>query len=132
MLITNGATGSIGYLQLIADIPVLFPQLLGTLWLINIILYVLVFLAGLGGIGVIIGGFLLTKGRLSSGKLLIGLGAGLGLIGLLVSLGQLLYTSGLGAVVNFVMVASQSAGWVGTVLSIIARLAAGKSNQTTS
>ncbi len=132
MLITNGATGSIGFLQLVADIPTLFPQLLGIMWLINLVLYVSFFLAGLGGISVIIGGSLLTKGRLRTGKLLIGLGAGLGLIGLLVSLGEMLYTSGLGAVVSFIMVASQSAGWVGAVLSIIARLTAGKSKQTAS
>jgi hypothetical protein len=130
LLVTHGATGSIGFLQLIADIPTLFPQLLGIVWLIKLVLYVLIFLAGLGGISVIIGGFFLTKGRLTSGKFLIMLGAGLGLIGLLVSLGQILYTSGFGALVSFIMVASQSAGWVGAVLSIIARMTAGKSKQT--
>ena len=126
-MLTHGATGGLGFLQLIADIPLLFPQLVSMIWLINLILYVLAFLAGLGGVSVILGGFILTKERLSTGKLLIGLGAGMGPIGLLVSLAQILYTSGLGALVSFLMVASQSAGWVGTVISIFARQTAKKS-----
>lgn len=129
-MIIHGATGSIGLFALITEIPTLFPQLAGIAWLINIVLYVLVFLAGLGGISVILGGTLLAGGRLSTGKLLIMLGAGMGLIGLLISLGQILLTFGLVALMNFLMLAAQSAGWVGVVLSIIARMTAGKSKQT--
>jgi hypothetical protein len=102
------------------------------IWLINILLYALTFLAGLGGISVIAGGCLLAMGRVSTGKLLIMLGAGMGLIGLLVSLGQIVYVSGAGALISYLMLASQSAGWVGTVLSIIARMTAGKKKESSS
>lgn len=128
----HGTAGSIGFLALVANIPVLFPQLLGMTWLINIVLYVLVILAALGGISVILGGILLTRERLVTGRLLIMLGAGTGLIGLLISLGQIVYAFGLGALVSFLMVASQSAGWVAVVLSIVAQMTAGKRKGTSS
>jgi hypothetical protein len=130
LLIIQGATGGIGLFALIADIPTLFPELAAITWLINLVLYVLVFLAGLGGVSVILGGVLLAGGRLSTGKLLIMLGAGMGLIGLLISLGQILYTFGLAALMSFLILSAQSAGWVGVILSIIARMTAGKKKET--
>ena len=126
LLIATSTVGSIGFLQLIADIVASIPALEDYLWLINMILYVLLFLAGLGGISVIIGGVLLTGARVGTGKFIIGLGAGMGLIGLVISLIEIIWTSGFGTLVNFLLLAAQSAGWVGATLTIIARQTAKK------
>lgn len=132
LLIIQGATGSIGLIALIEDIPTLFPELAPIAWIINLILYVLLFLAGLGGVSVILGGMLLAGGRLSTGKLLIMLGAGMGLFGLLISLGHVLLTFGPVGLMNYLMLAAQSAGWVGIVLSVVARMIAGKKKESSS
>ena len=55
-------------------------------YIVQIIFAILIFIASLGGISVIIGGFLLGKDKIGTGKLFITLGAGLGLIGLLISI----------------------------------------------
>ena len=53
---------------------------------VQIIFAILIFIASLGGISVIIGGILIGKNKIGTGKLLIVLGAGLGLIGLLITI----------------------------------------------
>ena len=51
---------------------------------IQIIFAVLIFIASLGGIAVIIGGIFIGKNRVGTGKFVIAIGVGLGLIGLIV------------------------------------------------
>jgi hypothetical protein len=53
---------------------------------VQIIFAALIFIASLGGISVITGGLLIGKNRVMTGKLIISLGTGMGLIGLIVSI----------------------------------------------
>ena len=54
---------------------------------VQLVFATLIFIASLGGIAVLIGGVFIGKNLVRKGKLLIALGAGLGLVGLLVTLG---------------------------------------------
>ena len=87
---------------------------------IQIIFAILIFIASLGGIAVIAGGVLIGKNRVRTGKLAIALGAGLGLIGLIVSI-VIAYTENSLTVGEFF-----SVGVIGLILSIIARSIATK------
>ena len=72
-------------------------------------------LVGLGGFTVAIGGILILKRHLTTGRLLIALGGGTGFIGLLVSFGYTAATTGFGVAVI------HSIYWVGLVMAIAAR-----------
>jgi len=87
---------------------------------IQIVFAILIFIASLGGIAVIIGGILIGKDKVRTGKLIIAIGAGLGIIGLLVSI-AVAYMEGSLTIGSFF-----SIGVVGLILSIIARLLAKK------
>jgi hypothetical protein len=81
---------------------------------LHIVFLVLLFLAALGGIIVIVGGLLIGKGMKRIGKFLIGLGAGMGLLGFIIAI-ILIYYRG-GSIVQFV----SSIGIIGVILAIIA------------
>ena len=85
---------------------------------VQIAFIVLVLVASLGGIAVIVGGLLIDNGKVGTGKLLICLGAGLGLIGLIVSLAVAVKEESL-TVGGFL-----SVGAIGVILSIVARAVA--------
>lgn len=121
LLIISGSTGSIG---LIGDIvaffaPTLSPEALAA---VTLVLTILNIVAMLGGISVIIGGFLFTKGRVGTGKFIIGIGAGMGLIGVLIILITLALNGAL--TVSMWVALFQSTSWIGIILSIIARMSA--------
>ncbi len=120
LLISVAATGSIGFLEYISLIAAI-PELAFLEPVVNVILYVLVAIAGLGGLGVIIGGYLLTTDRVGTGKFVIGIAAGMGLIGLIIQLASMAYLYGAAQLISFVSAVSQSAGWLGVVLSIVGR-----------
>jgi hypothetical protein len=61
--------------------------------LLQLTIVIVSFLAGLGGISAIAGGILLLRGHGSSGRFLIGLGGGTAIFGLLISIGEALFTS---------------------------------------
>ena len=82
------------------------------------IFVILIFIASLGGISVIIGGLLIGKNKVRTGKFIIALGAGLGLIGLIVSIIVGL-TEG-----NLTLNTLISLGAIGLILSIVARMMA--------
>ena len=87
----------------------------------EIVLYIfviLIFIASLGGIAVIIGGLLIGTNKVKTGKIIIALGAGLGLIGLIVSI-IIGITEG-----NFTLNSLITLGAIGLILSIIARMLA--------
>jgi hypothetical protein len=83
---------------------------------IQYVFVVLILIASLGGIAVIVGGLLIGKDKVGLGKFLITLGAGLGLIGFIISLvvgimaGSLVIGGFLGI------------GAIGLILSIVARM----------
>ena len=83
---------------------------------IQIVFAVLIFIASLGGISVIIGGLLIGKDQVGTGKFLITLGAGLGIIGLIVSI-YYAYMEGTLDIWGFF-----SIGFIGLILSIVARM----------
>jgi len=85
-------------------------------YIVQIVFVVLIFIASLGGIAVIIGGLLIGKDKIGTGKLFISLGAGLGLIGLLVSIIIAFMEN------NFTIGSFFSVGAIGLILSIFARL----------
>jgi len=84
--------------------------------IVQIIFAILIFIASLGGISVIAGGLLIGKDKIGTGKFLITLGAGLGLIGLIFSI-IVAYTEG-----NFTIGSFFSIGAIGLILSIVARV----------
>lgn len=75
----------------------------------------LILIASLGGLSVIIGGLLIGAKRVTTGKIIIGIGAGMGLLGFLISL--------LIAIAQESLVFGEylTVGFVGIVLSMIAR-----------
>lgn len=87
---------------------------------VQIIFAAIIFIASLGGVAVIIGGLLIGKERLTTGKLLVMLGTGMGLIGLAAAI-VVDYESGNFSIENYL-----SLGMIGVILSIIARMMAGK------
>jgi len=87
---------------------------------IQIIFAILISIASLGGIAVIAGGLLIGKNKIGTGKLLITLGAGLGLIGLIFSI-IVAYSEK-----NLTLGSFFSIGAIGLILSIVARVIAKK------
>jgi hypothetical protein len=85
-------------------------------YIVQIVFGILIFIASLGGISVIIGGFLIGKEKIRSGKLFISLGAGLGIIGLIFSIIVAIMEN------NLTIGSFFSVGFIGLVLSIVARL----------
>jgi hypothetical protein len=114
--------GSIGF---IADIAVYaqtyFPA---AAEIITLILTILLYIASLGGIAVIIGGILIAMERIGLGKFVIGLGAGMGLFGLIIMLVEAYLAGGVAALTDIVTMISQSIAWIGVILSIVARMRA--------
>ena len=85
---------------------------------IEIIFVILILIASLGGLAVIIGGLLFGKDKVRTGKLLIALGAGLGIIGLIVSIVIAIYEE------SPIIGSFFSIGAIGLIMSIIARMIA--------
>jgi hypothetical protein len=83
--------------------------------IIQIVFAILIFIASLGGIAVIIGGLLIGKNTVKTGKFIILLGAGMGLIGLIVAIiiGVMQESITLGSFFTI--------GAIGIILSIVAR-----------
>ena len=88
--------------------------------IIQYVFAILIFIASLGGIAVIIGGLLIGKDKIRTGKFIIALGAGLGLIGLTFSV-IVAYLGESLTIGSFL-----SIGAIGLILSIIARMIAKK------
>ena len=83
--------------------------------IVQFVFAILIFIASLGGLSVIAGGILIGKNKIRTGKLLILLGAGMGLVGLIFTI-AVAYVEGSLTLGSFF-----SIGTIGLVLSIIAR-----------
>jgi len=66
-------------------------------FLLRLAIVTLTFVVGLGGILVVAGGVLLLRNHGSAGRLLLGLGGGMAILGLLFSMAEALYVTGLSA-----------------------------------
>ncbi|MFW9919714.1 MAG: hypothetical protein ACFFED_08955 [Candidatus Thorarchaeota archaeon] len=120
ILFLEGITGSIGffaYLDLITEIP----ELLAMTPIVNGLIWILTILALSGGIGAIIGGYMLTTDRIGTGRFIIGIAVGMSLIGLIIKLVELIWLSGATAAWDFLVIAAQTMGWIGIFLTIAAR-----------
>jgi hypothetical protein len=98
-----------------------FPLPEVVFWIIDLILVVLWLISWLGGIAVIFGGFLLTTRRVGTGKLIIAVAAGFGLISFIITLAWILLTLGLGGLLLAFYAITHSLVFMGLVLSIVAR-----------
>ncbi|MBY8998394.1 MAG: hypothetical protein KGD60_11740 [Candidatus Thorarchaeota archaeon] len=116
--------GSIGFIADIATYAALYFPAVAEI--ITLVLTILLYIASLGGIAVIIGGILIARERVGTGKVVIGLGAGVGLFGLIITLVEAYLTGGLAALTDFLTLISQSIAWIGVIMSIVARSMAKK------
>jgi hypothetical protein len=122
LLIIAGVTGSVGIVG--KAIEYLIDHLGGPAAdLLSIVLQALNFIADLGGVAVIFGGVLIYMERKRVAKFIIGIGAGMGLIGFLIILISALF-HGWAYTLSFLFVIFQSVGWIGVILSIAATLLA--------
>ena len=97
------------------------PALSGIWLIVDIILLVLWIISWLGGVAIILGGYLMTTRRVGTGKIIVGIAAGFGLFSLVIVLIQISIVWGpLGLLVLFAVV-SNSLLAIGLLLTIIAR-----------
>ena len=122
LMFLGGVVGSVGFFATIFNyLSTWVPQLAPIL---SAILNIFSAIAAGGGISVIIGAIIVARGSYGSGKFIIGLGAGMGLIGLII----FLITSAVGGTIASEMegiisgILNGSYGFVGVILTIIARM----------
>jgi hypothetical protein len=93
----------------------ILSELGGSFIILQLIIDVLTFLMGLGGITVIFGGAMIIYNHRFLGRLLIALGGGMGFLGLLFALIYSLFTAGFDSLVVHIEY------WIGIVFAVIAR-----------
>ena len=123
-MLVSGVQGSLGLLGFLLSFLSQFISAPFDMAL-YIFMMILSFFASLGGGSVIIGGLLLGRGRLTTGKLLIRLGCGTGLLGFLI---QLISRAikGLDFLLTFLAGLTGSMGGVGILLCLSSMLLARK------
>jgi hypothetical protein len=117
LLLVSGIHGPTETYQLIIDNLPQFIQDQQILQIVNFVALILITISLAGGLAVIAGGILILANRVGTGRLLIGLGAGIG-IPWLIMLAITLITTGQ---VASVLAEYGSTGWVGIILAFIAR-----------
>ena len=85
---------------------------------IQMVFAILIFIASFGGLVIILGGLLIWKNKVGVGKFLIALGAGFGLIGLIISIVVAVIE------IDYLIGGFLTIGGIGLLLSIVARAAA--------
>ncbi|MGY5875891.1 MAG: hypothetical protein RTU30_09105 [Candidatus Thorarchaeota archaeon] len=121
LLLIAGASGAIGVM---GDLLTNLDSVLGEdgVMTVELVLGILSGLTILGGFGVILGGIIITTKRVEAGRILILLCTGMGVLGLTMSLAQLVMIGTLA--MDLVIQLAQSLGWLGAIFSIIARVVA--------
>ena len=117
LLIISGTSGPIGIFLTILE---KLPQFINDPLILNITAIVtlfLIILSSLGGFTVILGGYLIYKNHKGTGKMLLGLGAGVGVPWLLFILFTIMVTQE----VTSIIAQHSIVGWIGITLSFIAR-----------
>ena len=113
--------GGMGMVDLLEDIEKIVEDKISDNSTISSIFKILVLLAALGGIAVIIGGFFIYLEFPLIAKILITLGAGIGIVGLLIGIGMAWYSGDAGQYFNGLLA---SLAGIGIVLSIAASMIA--------
>jgi hypothetical protein len=124
LLLIAGVNGAAFWASLSATLETVLPDN-DFSQVVLIILLVLTFIAALGGIAVMIGSVMIMKTKVGLGKFIVGLGAGTGLIGLIIAIVLPLWQGGL-AELLFVMLGLLTFQGIGVILSIVARMMAKK------
>ena len=121
LMMLAGVSGSIQLIEelMLSNGDVMDPTVLMT---VEIVTGMLVLLTGLGGIGVVASGIILTTKRVQLGRILIALFTGMGVLGLAANLAQLVMLGTL--TMDLMHQVGQSLGWIGAMFAIIARTVA--------
>ncbi len=117
LLLVSGIRGPVGTYEVVREQLPMFIQNQQVLQVVNTVAIVLMAISLAGGLSVLAGAFLIYKNHVGTGKLLIGLGAGVG-IPWLIMLAISLITSGQ---VASVIAQHSSIGWIGVILAFAAR-----------
>lgn len=120
LLVISGISGSLGVYGTTLSTLTSFSQDKLTVSILESLTIILIFLASLGGFAVILGGFLIYKSQVRLGKFILGLGAGVGIPGLLLTV----ITAIVAQEFSVIMTQYGIFGWTGIVLSFIARAVA--------
>jgi hypothetical protein len=119
-MIYASAFGSVGIwgdlINLAASLAPGFAEIL--FW----ILLILQNIATLGGVAVIIGAYLFTTNRVGTGKFIVGIAAGMGIIGFIILIYNMYMAMGFDALIEIYNLLSNSLGLVGVVLTIVGRI----------
>ena len=117
LLMISGTSGSIGVYGRILSLITSSVENDLVLSTLRVVAFILIFIASLGGISVIFGGYLIYKSQVRLGKFIIGIGAGVGIPGLLLTL----FTSIISRSFPAIIAEHGIIGWTGIILSLIAR-----------
>jgi hypothetical protein len=117
LLLASGIHGPTGTYQLIIDQLPHFIQNQQILQIANTVALILITVSLAGGLAVIAGGILVLLNRVSTGKWVIGLGAGGGILWLIMLVITLITTHQVAAVIA----EYSTLGWTGIILAFVAR-----------
>ena len=118
-MIASGASGSLGYMS---SLDGTLEQVFGTTFMVTFgtIMGILAVLTSIGGLGVILGGVVVTTRRVEVGRIIIMTSMAIGTISLIMSLFQLVLSGNLA--MNMTIQIAQSLGWIGAIFAIEARI----------
>jgi hypothetical protein len=117
LLLVSGIRGPTGTYQLLQQELPKVTQNQQVLQIANIIATIFIAIALAGGVSVLAGAILIYKNHIRTAKLLIGLGAGVGIPWLIMLAISLITTGQLAAVIA----QHSSIGWIGVILAFAAR-----------
>ncbi|MHA2424009.1 MAG: hypothetical protein ACXAEF_04430 [Candidatus Thorarchaeota archaeon] len=117
-MIASGTSGSLGYLPQLQEAVDAFlsDSLILTL---EIIIGTLATLTAIGGIGVIVGGLLMTTRFVEPGRIIVLIAMGTGVLSLVMSLIQLLIAGMFTLPLLTQLI--QSMGWIGAIMAVMGR-----------
>ena len=117
LMILSSIIGSVSFFALVFGIA---SDLLCSeaAFILSIVLIIFAFIAGLGGVAVILGVILVVRDKIGLGKFIIGLGAGMGLIGFIIFIITSIMAGPLAIVYALI---NGSYGLLGVILTIFAR-----------
>jgi len=117
LLLLSGIRGPVGTYELVREQLPLFIQNQQVLQVADTVALVLIAISLAGGLSVLAGAFLIHRNHVSTGKLLIGLGAGVGIPWLIMLAITLITTQQVAAVIA----QHSSIGWIGVILAFVSR-----------
>ncbi|MCW4046717.1 MAG: hypothetical protein NWE99_04035 [Candidatus Bathyarchaeota archaeon] len=120
LLLLSGIHGPTGTYELISEQLPNYIQDPQVIQVVNILMLILIAISLAGGFAVIAGGILILLNRVGTGKFIISLGVGVGLLWLILLVITLVTTQQ----VAYVIAEYSSIGWAGIILAFAARIVA--------